>query len=249
MSFPYKIVIFDIDNTLTESRLPMADDLSRVMSKLIDSVPVAIISGGSLKDFEYQVISKLTHKKKENLLVLPTEGAELRIFERGAWHTVYSYTIDNHKRRKIFEELAKEIGVSPVNLGGLVEDRGGVIAYHPLGKDAPLSEKYAWDPTREKRLAIIKRLEPRLHGVFMAAAGSTTINFSEQGMNKAFGVKKLLEYTHILAKDALFIGDALYEGGNDAPVKTLNTATISTKGPQDTLRIVEDLIHGSKKLH
>jgi phosphomannomutase len=248
MAFPYKLVIFDIDNTLTESRSPIGADLAKDLSSLIDQIPVALISGGSLSDFEAQVISRLSHVRKENLCVLPTEGAQLRIYKNGGFETVYSYSIDDHKRRKIFEELAKLAHTTPVRLGDLIEDRGGVIAYHPLGKNAPLSEKYAWDPTREKRAAMIEKLSPKLHGVFMAAAGSTTINFSEEGVNKAFGVTKILEYLKITPKEALFIGDALEKGGNDEPVKAVGVKTIDTSGPKETLKIIGSLLKGEAGL-
>lgn len=242
MASLYKIAIFDIDNTLTESRMPISKNLSRLLSKLIDEMPVAIISGGSLKDFEKQVISHLHHKKKENLYVLPTEGAELQVFKTGSWHKVYSYPISDHHRRHIIERLAKIARAKPTQIGQFIEDRGGVIALHGIDKDSSLEEKYDWDPTHERRRSIIKHLEPHMHGISMKIAGSTTINFTEQGMDKAFGINKLLSYLHIAPHDAVFVGDSFEEGGNDAPALTTGVDIRKTRNPKSTESIVLELL-------
>lgn len=242
MTSPYKVAIFDIDNTLTESRAPISKNLARLLSKLIDEMPVAIISGGSRQDFEKQVISHLNFKRKENLLVLPTEGAELQVFKSGSWHTVYSYPISDHNRRIIIERLAKIARAKPTQIGQYIEDRGGVIALHGIDKDSSLEEKYAWDPTHERRRAIIKHLEPHLKGISMKIAGSTTINFTENGVDKAFGIHKLLTYLKIAPHNAVFVGDSFDEGGNDAPALTTGVDIRKTRNPKSTESIVLELL-------
>src|SRR5690242_15895644 len=98
-----KIAIFDIDNTLTESRSVISARTAKLLSDLIDRMPVALISGGSLESFEKQVISHLSHTKKGNLYALPTSGAELRAYEMGHWKKVYAFPIGDDKRRAIFK--------------------------------------------------------------------------------------------------------------------------------------------------
>lgn len=241
MSLPYNIVIFDIDNTLTESRSKIDARLATLLSKLIDMVPVALISGGSLDDFQSQVISHLSHVKKENLYVLPTTGSELFTYKNNTWTKEYSHPMNDYKRRLVFSKLAKVLAVPIAKLDTYIYDRGTQITYSALGKHATLLQKYAWDPTKDKRREMIERLKPELPGLSITIGGSTSIDFTEEGVNKAFGVSKLLKHLNISADKVLFIGDALDSGGNDEPVKTLGIATQATKGPQETISIIENL--------
>ncbi|MBI5133868.1 MAG: alpha-glucan family phosphorylase [Candidatus Taylorbacteria bacterium] len=240
-----KIAIFDIDNTLTESRSRISPRAAALLSELVDLMPVAIVSGESMEGFDHQVVSSLSHSKKGNLYCLPTGGAELRVYEDGAWRRVYSRKLGDEKRRAILERLAKAIGASPLDLGRHIEDRGTLMTYAALGKDAPLEEKYAFDPTREKRRALVDHLKTLLPGVSMSIGGSTSIDFTEEGIDKAYGVNKLLEYLKISPSDAVFVGDALDGGGNDECVKTTGVATVSTSGPKATEKIIEGLIKGA----
>ena len=40
----------------------------------------------------------------------------------------------------------------------------------------------------------------------------------------------------------IFIGDALFENGNDQPVKETGVSTLQVKGPEETKLIVETII-------
>jgi glucan phosphorylase len=228
--------------------------MAKVLSDLIDRMPVALISGGSMADFERQVLSGIFNVKKENLYLLPTSGAELRFWQDGAWKTAYSFPVNPDKKEKLLSELSKAVGVSRAEIDAFVDDRGCQLTYSGLGKDASLSKKYAWDPRTEKRRVIIAKLQPRLSGLSMRIGGSTSIDFTEEGVDKAFGVSKLLEHLDLSPKDAVFVGDAMGEGGNDAPVATLGVKSITTASPEVTreivLRMMQDItreIGGVKK--
>lgn len=205
-------------------------------------MPVALVSGGSMESVTRQVISRLSHAQFGHLYALPTSGAEMRAFERGAWRVVYSFPIGDADRRVLFEELAGITGISTVRLGGFVEDRGTQITYAALGIDAPLDIKYAWDPTREKRKAIVARIAPRLPGLSVTIGGSTSIDFTEKGVDKAFGVSRLLEHLGIQASDAVFVGDALDAGGNDAPVKAVGVKIFATRSLAETESIIRGIL-------
>ncbi len=237
-----QLAIFDIDNTLTESRRAISPDMAKVLSALIDRMPVAIISGEALEDFKHQITDHLSHKRHESLYILPTSGAELYEWKDGGWKRAYSYPIKDEKRRKIFEELSKLLKIHMTDLGNYIYDRGSQITYTALGKNAALEEKYAWDPDHENRKKIVSMLKPLLPGVSMMIGGSTSIDFTEYGIDKAFGVSKLLNHLKIEAKDTIYIGDALDPGGNDAPVITLGVETKKTNSLNETKKIIETLL-------
>jgi hypothetical protein len=237
-----KIVIFDIDNTLTESRSVIAPSMAALLSRLLETVPVALISGASMESMMRQVIRQVPNAENGRLYALPTSGAEMRSFERGAWRASYSFPVGDAERRALFAGLSRVTGVPISSLGHFIDDRGTQITYSGLGKDASLELKYAWDPTRSKRKAIIEALAPRVSGLSMASGGSTSIDFTRQGIDKAFGVSRLLAHLSIAPSEATFIGDALDDGGNDAPVKSLGVVTVKTSSLAETEGLIRALI-------
>jgi HAD superfamily hydrolase (TIGR01484 family) len=235
-----KLVIFDIDNTLTESRTPLDLRTAKLLCRLLEVSKVAVISGASFEQFIFQVVSRIPCKKKlSNLYLLPTTGATMYRCNETSWIKEYSHTLSPKDKNMITDALCRVLNVSEAQLAIFIEDRGTQITYSGLGKDAPTEEKRHWDPTREKRLELVSKLRPHISNIHMALGGTTSIDFTQKGIDKAYGVDALLKHLNISVEDAVFIGDALYEGGNDAPVKKLGIKTISTIGPAET----QDIIH------
>jgi hypothetical protein len=65
---------------------------------------------------------------------------------------------------------------------------------------------------------------------------------TRNGIDKAFGIKRLMEQLSISPDELLFIGDRLEEGGNDFPVRALGVRWVEVTQWQDTARYVQDLL-------
>ena len=238
-----KLVVFDIDNTLTESRTPLEPHTAKLLCRLLEVSKVAVISGASFEQFIFQLVSRIPcNKKMENLYLLPTTGASMYSYNGLSWNKEYSHTLSDGDKKSIKEAVSRVLNISDAQLSIFLEDRGTQITYSGLGKDAPVEEKSQWDPTREKRLDLVVKLRPHINNIHMALGGTTSIDFTQKGIDKAFGVDALLKYLKIGVEDVVFIGDALYDGGNDAPVKKLGLKTISTTGPEETQNIIRRFI-------
>ena len=74
------------------------------------------------------------------------------------------------------------------------------------------------------------------------AGGSTTIDITRLGIDKAYGMKKLCEAIDISKDEVLFVGDKLDEGGNDYPVKAMGIDTIAVKRWEDTILVLEGVL-------
>jgi hydroxymethylpyrimidine pyrophosphatase-like HAD family hydrolase len=85
-------------------------------------------------------------------------------------------------------------------------------------------------------------LQKRLPELGVHAAGFTTIDIVKKGIDKAYGIRQIGKYLHVPIRGMVFIGDALFPGGNDAPVKKTGVQTIAVKGPRDTIRIIKKII-------
>jgi hydroxymethylpyrimidine pyrophosphatase-like HAD family hydrolase len=97
------------------------------------------------------------------------------------------------------------------------------------------------------KLKIAGMLQKRLPGVEVHAAGFTTIDITKKGIDKAYGVRQIEKYLHIPIKNMLFIGDALYPGGNDAAAKKSGVQTMATTGPANTIAIIKKILIDSAR--
>ena len=69
--------------------------------------------------------------------------------------------------------------------------------------------------------------------------GSISIDVTRRGIDKAYGVKKLHERLGIAIADMIFVGDALFPGGNDYPAEQAGAELIRVCDPHETKRVVE----------
>ena len=124
----------------------------------------------------------------------------------------------------------------------MIEDRGSQITLSALGQDAPIEDKKRWDPDFRKRKHIKAILEPMISSFSIQMGGATSIDVTRPGIDKAYGIKKLREITGITIQDMIFVGDAIFPGGNDYPAKQAGVASIEVRDPHETKRVVEAII-------
>lgn len=126
--------------------------------------------------------------------------------------------------------------------GEAIEDRGSQITYSALGQQAPLEEKHKRDLDFAKRKQIKATLDKLTPEFSVRMDGATSIDVTKPGIDKAYGIRKLRDLLGISVNEMIFIGDALFEGGNDYPVKEVGVASISVRGPAETKCVVQAII-------
>ncbi|HEY0596017.1 HAD hydrolase family protein, partial [Sphingopyxis sp.] len=123
-----------------------------------------------------------------------------------------------------------------------IEDRGSQITFSALGQQAPIHAKEIWDPDFAKRKIIQADLTTRLPGLSINMGGATSIDITREGVDKGYGLKKLAEASGFPLDAMLFIGDAIFPGGNDYPAKQIGLDTVRVRDPQETLAVVSAII-------
>jgi len=241
-----RLIIFDLDGTLAASKSPIDVSMSGLLRELIDIVYVAVISGGDWPQFQEQIIGRLPPGEYlARLFLLPTCGTKFFRYS-GQWMEVYSEDFTASEKSQILAAFKKAIdgaGMKPEKTWGqLIEDRGSQITYSALGQQAPLAEKMGWDPTYAKRKKIKDLLDALLSGFSVRMGGATSIDVTKPGIDKAYGLKKLSSILGISNKQMLYIGDALFPGGNDYAVEEAGVATVAVRDPDDTRRVVQTII-------
>jgi phosphomannomutase len=241
-----KLVVFDLDGTLAQSKASIDAEMADVFGKLIGTVKAAIISGGDWPQFEKQVLSHLgADANLDNLSILPTCGTKFYKHAKN-WEQLYADNFTGPQKEQIVDSLKKAIVESGEKVekvwGETIEDRGSQITYSALGQQAPLDEKTKWDPDFARRKKIKAILDPLIGDFSVRLGGSTSIDITKPGIDKAYGIRKLRDILGISIGEMIFVGDALFPGGNDYPAKEAGVDSIRVRDPDETKRVIEAII-------
>lgn len=243
-----KLIVFDLDGTLAESKSPLDPEMSNLLNLLLRTVKVAVISGGDFPQYERQFLSSLAVNANQlrNLYLLPTCGTKFYRHEAGVWKMLYAENFTPQQKHTIINALTvamEQSGFKPQqSWGPLIEDRGSQITFSALGQEAPVEAKKKWDADFAKRKAIKAIVDPMLPEFAVRMGGATSIDVTKQGIDKAHGIKKLRDVTGVKVEEMLFVGDALFPGGNDYPVKEAGVYSVCVRDHNETKRVIETVI-------
>jgi phosphomannomutase len=244
-----RLVAFDLDDTLAPSKSTIDPRIGALLVALAERVEVAIISGGQLAQFTAQVIDHLPHASAATLArlhLLPTCGTQYYRVRPEGIETVYARSLTDDQTSRALaavEDEARRLGFwAEDTWGDILEDRGSQVTFSALGQRAPVAAKSAWDPTGEKKNLLRAAVADRLPDLEVRSGGSTSIDITERGIDKAYGMTRLAEQTGIPLDDMLFVGDRLDEQGNDYPVLAMGVACHAVSGWEDTAAFLEQLI-------
>lgn len=244
-----EMIIFDLDGTLAISKSPLDDEMAGLLSKLLEKKKVIIVSGGHLKQFDKQVIKhmNLGNGRYANFFIMPGSGSSMYRFNESKEEKIYAELLSEEDKQKIFSAFYYALERAPFNLpdfpyGERIEDRDVEITFSALGQSAPVKEKEKWDPSHKKREILIRFLEEKIPEFEIHMGGMTSIDVTKRGINKAYAIRRASDELKISIDKMLFIGDALYDGGNDAPAKETGVECLSVKDVEETKRVIHEII-------
>lgn len=247
-----QLIAFDLDGTLAQSKQPIEPDMAELLADLLAVAAVAVISGGDWPQFQRQVVARLPARARlDRLFIMPTTGTKLYRFQAetgqaGDWRLIYADSFDAAERGKIIRALddaVAQAGLTDEKIwGDKVEDRGTQITFSGLGQQAPLDAKKAWDPDFTKRRKLQSILRMMLPDLSINVGGSTSVDITRKGIDKAYAVRRLIDQSGIAGEAILFLGDAIYPGGNDDPVRAAGYDTIAIRDVAETMNVVRGLI-------
>jgi phosphomannomutase len=240
-----KLIVFDLDGTLAESKSSLDAEASGLLHDLLGIIRVAVISGGDWPQFEKQLISRLPGDGRlANLTILPTCGTKFYQYSAD-WKKVYSDDLSPVQKELIISSLTKAVTQAGFQAkkawGEIIEDRGSQITFSALGQQAPLKEKEEWDPDFAKRKKIKSILDTLIPDFSVRMGGSTSIDVTKPGIDKAYGIEKLKEILGIQLEEMIYIGDALFPGGNDYAVEEAGVVCIPVRDPNETKLVIKTI--------
>ncbi len=241
-----KLIVFDLDGTLAASKSSLDAEMASLLHDLLSIAKVAVISGGAWFQFEKQVLSHLPQDERlARLSILPTCGTQFFQYS-GEWKRLYAEDFTASEKEKIVSSLMQAVKTAGFAVertwGEIIEDRGSQITFSALGQQAPLEDKAKWDADFAKRKKIKTILDTLIPEFSVRLGGATSIDVTKPGIDKAYGIKKLRDILGIPLKEMIYVGDALFPGGNDYPAEQVGVISIPVKGPTETKRVIEAII-------
>lgn len=245
-----KVIAFDLDDTLAVTKSPISDKMGLLLVRLMEKYDICVISGGAFHQFKVQVIDRLEASSGvlNKLHLMPTCGTKYYNYDNknNDWKIQYEHALTADQKERVLkalEDSAKKLGLWEAKpYGEIIEDRGSQITFSALGQQAPAEAKYAWDPTHEKKKKIRDAVALLLPDLEVRTGGTTSVDVTMIGVDKAYGMRKLMEQMKITKEEILFIGDKLQEGGNDYPVKAMGIDTIEVERWEDTAYVLEGIL-------
>ncbi|WP_108717706.1 HAD-IIB family hydrolase [Miniimonas sp. S16] len=243
---PIRLVAFDLDDTLAPSKSPLPDPVADLLRRLLARVPVCVISGGQYAQFRHQVLDRLelTPELAARLHLMPTCGTQYYRWDGTEFAQVYAETLTEAERDAALaalEEQARALGLWETQTWGpVLEDRGSQITFSALGQAAPVDAKAAWDPTGARKGALRDAVAVLLPDLEVRSGGSTSVDITRKGIDKAYGMRALVDLAGVPLAEMFFVGDRLDEGGNDRPVLDLGVRCHAVDGWEDTVAYLRD---------
>lgn len=250
-----KLIAFDLDGTLAPSKSHFNPRMVALFDKLLEKYQVCVISGGKYELFQRQFLTQITAEPHllAKLHLMPTSGTRYYRFEKEDWELQYAEDFTPAQKAKIIkalEEGLQESGYAAVKTyGETIEDRDSQITLSILGQEivAELGDegvriKEEWDPDGTKKLKIRDIIAPKIPEFTVRAAGATSIDITKPGVDKAYGMEKLMAATGVTKDQILYMGDKIVPGGNDYAVEEMGIECIAVRNWEDTAYAVEGIV-------
>ncbi len=250
------LIVFDMDGTLTPSKSAADRAMAGLLLRLLEKKRVAVIGGGKYALFREQLLARLPRRdaRLRNLFLFPTTANAFYRYRNG-WKNVYAMRLAPREKaaiRAALRAVLKEVRYArPKKVyGAALEDRGTQMSFSPLGQDIVarlggkgIRMKEAWKRAHDAlRFRMARLLAKRLPELEVRVGGLTTIDITRKGIDKAYGIREIAKRLRVPVRRMVFIGDALYPGGNDYAARRTGVRCIAVRGPADTKKIIQKIL-------
>ncbi|KAI1788462.1 eukaryotic phosphomannomutase [Ganoderma leucocontextum] len=241
-----KLVLFDVDGTLTPARQVMSPDIIALLRALRKKVAIGVVGGSDLvKISEQLTVSGST----------VTDEFDFTFAENG----LTAYKLGQQLPSQSFIKFIGEVRYKalanfilhyladidlPIKRGTFIEFRNGMVNVSPIGRNATVQERNefeAYDKQHGIRAAFVNALKEKFpdYGLTYSIGGQISFDVFPNGWDKTFCLQHVADEQF---EEIHFFGDKTYKGGNDYEIYS-DSRTIghSVKSPTDTMQILKEL--------
>ena len=234
-----KLVVFDLDGTLTQHKTPLSEEHRQVLDALgkkyklllagagmchrifkqMNQYPIDILGNYGLQYAEYDPETRDIEIKQNKELPCDRESVDKRVT---ALREKYGYTD---------------------YVGENVEfHASGCVTIPLLGTKAKPEDKLAFDPDRTKRRAIYEDVKKLFSDFIVFVGGSSSFDMAPAPYNKAYALTQYCRERGIAHDEVVYIGDDYGPGGNDESVYLSDFNYITIDDYRDFPNVVKVLL-------
>jgi len=244
----YKLIAFDLDDTLTQAKTAADLEMISLLVKLLEKYKVAIITWWAFDTINTQIISLIKEKNVlNNLFIFPTIWTKMYFFDEDKWNLMYTQDLEKEDIDKIFKVLNKAIQELKINTSQIywemIENRWSQVTFSALWQKAPLEIKRLYDPDKKKRQEILEYIKDDLKNFSIWIAWTSSIDITKKWFDKSYGILQIMEKLYLDKADILFVWDALFKGWNDYPIISTGIDYKKVENPEDTKNLIRDLLN------
>ena len=226
----YDSYFFDMDQTLTRSKSEIEPAHFELLNELSKRAPVIVVSGAVKNRIEAQIglVSAWSLAQNGNHAITPGRS----VFWEKMLNKQDELEIHEH-----INKIARTFGYE-VNTDTL-QDRGCQVSFSFVGHNADLAIKEQFDPGRTKRKMILDVVPFENERLTVKIGGTTCLDYTLKNGTKGANVKDFIERMGF--KNPIYVGDALFEGGNDSSVVGV-CETLQVDSIDDTYQFINKQI-------
>ena len=247
-----RIFIFDVDGTLTPSRLRMTKEFAKFFDKWSEKNKYYLVTGSDLPKMEEQV--PLAYLERAEGLFTCCGNQFWREGNTKQWKTDWKLIYNNkfNPPKDLIKYLERKVLKSeyPNRCGNHIEDRGSMVNFSVVGRDCTQEQRedyFEWDKAMGERNIMCMEIKGTYPGVDAVVGGQISIDIYPKGNDKSQVLNVIEQERLIPPSEYIFIGDGIENGGNDYPLAKLlrneDTPygyTYQTDGWEHTKRILEN---------
>ncbi|KAI5832255.1 eukaryotic phosphomannomutase [Schizophyllum commune Tattone D] len=241
-----KLVLFDVDGTLTPARQGISPEMLAVLRDVRKKVVIGFVGGSDLVKITEQlqvpgidVLSEWDYGFAENGLTAYKQGKQLASQSFINW-------LGEEKYKPLVNFILHYLADLdiPIKRGTFVEFRNGMINVSPIGRNATIQERHdfeKYDKVHGVRAAFVKVLQEKFADLSLtfSIGGQISFDVFPTGWDKTYALRHVEDEQF---EEIHFFGDKTYKGGNDHEIyEDSRTIGHSVTSPADTIRILKEL--------
>lgn len=265
-----RVVLFDMDGTLTPARKAMDRQVAEKIFRLHNAkYEIGIISGSGLNYILEQCdeLFQIYGSRLENLKIYPCNGTKYYRWENQKCKPVKRYCqsirseLGDAKLKKVLNALLK-YQIDIMNnykfserfnyTGTFIDYRESLINWCPIGRSANTIDRAIFEDMDDyfkirNKFSKVLGKDPVFSGLVIKIGGSTSFDIYPHGWDKTFPLNNNTIKSELENYELFFVGDRCMPGGNDHEIfmhvrNIKKDNAFETVGPENTIQIIDHLL-------
>ena len=227
-----RIFIFDVDGTLTPSRLPMTKKFQKFFEQWAIKNRFYLVTGSDLPKLQEQMSGVEIHTYG----IFTCCGNQFWQSDPAVHpkHCDLVYENKFNPSKELIEYLEHQLEIAPYlsRCGNHIENRGSMLNFSIVGRDCTQEQResyFKYDNQEGERKKIAQTIKEKFPELDAVIGGQISIDIYPKGNDKSQVLNVIKQEILVQPDEYIFIGDRTMKGGNDYPLAKLMEKTPNCK--------------------